>query len=210
MIISHRLKFAFFANPKTGSKAAGIMLRMAGVFDENDILIKQRFAGTRSADICIPAYNAEGVADHITPEGAIEREFITLEQLREYNCFAFLRDPEKRYYASRVAMWMNRHGVISNGRPVESPHKQQFEYFLVNGEQVITPLDFGDYNAGIKRMYNAIDAKFKHMDLVEIANYRDVLIKAQIADKYEYNPEQHQMDIKLYKEMMLRNENKNS
>jgi len=205
MIISHRKKFAFFANPKTGSKAAGIMLRMAGVFDENDLMIKQPFAGTRTADICLPAYHLEGVPDHLTPAGAVEDGYITLEQLREYNCFAFLRDPEKRYAASRIAMWMNRHGVVSNGRPLEIPHRAQFEYFLVNGEQVVTPLDFGDYNFGIRQMYDVLDAKFKHMDLTAIRKYRKFHCK-----EYKYNPKDHQEDIKLYKTMMINNANKNS
>jgi hypothetical protein len=210
MIISHRNKFAFFANPKTGSKAAGIMLRMAGIFDENDILIKQRFAGTRTADLCLPAYNADGVPDHVTPEGAIERGFITLEQLKEYNCFTFLRDPENRYYASRVAMMMNRWGEISNGLPLEKPHRPQYEYFLVDGEQVVTPLDFGDYNTGIKHMYDVLNAKFKHMDLVQIDQYRDLYIRGYVHKKYKYDPRDHRVDNKLYREMVVRNENKNS
>jgi len=199
MIISHRKKFAFFANPKTGSKAAGIMLRMAGVFDENDLLIKQRFAGTRTADICLPAHNLEEVPDHLTPAGAIEEGYITLEQLREYNCFAFLRDPETRYNASRLAMWMNRHGQISNGLPLEKPHRAQFEYFLVDGEQVVTPLDFGNYNFGIQQMYDILGAKFKHMDLIEIQKYRNFPL-----EKYKYNPLNHKTDIQLYKKMVIK------
>ena len=209
MIISHRLKFAFFANPKTGSKAAGIMLRMAGVFNENDLLIKQRFAGTRTADICIPAYNLEDVPDHLTPRGAIEEGYITLEQLREYNCFAFLREPEDRYYASRIAMVMNRHGIISNGLPLEKPHLAQFEYFLVGDEQVVTPLDFGDYNAGIRHMYDTLDAKFNHMNLAEIQSYRR-FASSKYLSKYKYNPLDHNKDVRLYKKMVIENANKNS
>lgn len=197
MIISHRKKFAFFANPKTGSKAAGIMLRMAGVFDNDDLLIKQRFVGTRTADLALPTHNLEGVPDHLTPEGAIEEGYITLEQLREYNCFAFLRDPEERYYASRIAMVMNRHGEVSNGQPLEKPHRSQFEYFLVNGEQVVTSLDFGSYNDGIRHMYDILDAPFKHMDLVEIHRVRNFR-----CDQYKYNPLDHQIDCQLYKNMV--------
>ena len=209
MIISHRLKFAFFANPKTGSKAAGIMLRMAGVFNENDLLIKQRFAGTRTADICVPAYNLEGVPDHLTPEGAIEDGYITLEQLREYNCFAFLREPEDRYYASRIAMVLNRHGIVSNGLPLEKPHRAQFEYFLVGDEQVVTPLDFGNYNAGIRHMYKILGAKFLHMDLAEIQSYRRFATSKHLK-KYKYNPLDHNKDVQLYKRMVIENALPNS
>ena len=196
MIISHRKKFAFFANPKTGSKAAGIALRMAGVFDENDILIKQPFVGTRTADICLPAYNAEGIPDHLTPAEAIERGYITLEQMREYNCFAYLRNPEERCYASRIAMHMNRHGEVSNGRPLEKPHLPQFMYFLVDDEQVVTALDFDNYRDGIRQMYEVLDAPFEHMDLVEIASKR-----VFTTDKYKYNPLDHTQDEALYKRL---------
>ena len=203
MIISHRKKFAFFANPKTGSKAAGIMLRMSGVFDENDLLIKQRFAGTRTADICVPAYNLEGVPDHLTPTGAIEDGYITLEQLREYNCFAFLREPEERYHASRIAMVMNRHGEISNGRPIEKPHYPQHKYFLVGDEQVVTPLNFESYEDGLKTMLIVLDSPFTHMDVPRIARTRSF-----DNERYTYNPLQHIKDIQLYARM-IQNENSN-
>lgn len=192
MIISHRKKFAFFANPKTGSKAAGIMLRMAGVFNEKDLLCKQPFVGTRTADIALPTYNLEGVPIHLTPEGAIEQEYITLKQLREYNCFAFLRKPEERYNASRIAMQMNRHGEISNGQPLERPHEPQFKYFLVDEEQVVTALDFDNYQLGIKQMYDVLHAKYNHMDIV------DLVRKRSFPTRYKYDPRQHTKDIQLY------------
>lgn len=202
MIISHRKKFAFFANPKTGSKAAGIMLRMAGVFDENDILIRQPFAGTRTADLALPNYNAEGIPDHLVPAEAIERGLITLEQMREYNCFAFLREPEERYAASRIAMVMNRHGEVSNGRPIEQPHLPQHMYFLVDGEQVVTPLDFDRYNAGITYMYEVLDAKYMHMDLVDVLSKRTFRRRNPYQMQYIYDPLKHQTDIQLYKRMI--------
>lgn len=207
MIISHRKKFAFFANPKTGSKAAGIMLRMAGVLNENDILIKQPFVGTRTADLCLPAYNADGIPDHLTPAEAIERGLITLEQMREYNCFAYLREPEERFYASRIAMELNRWGIMSNGRPMEKPHLPQFRYFLVGGEEVVTALDFDNYNSGIKHMYDILDAKYTHMDLVGIKGKN--LFRAKNC-KYVYNALDHKEDIRLYKRMLMKNANKNS
>lgn len=192
MIISHRKKFAFFANPKTGSKAAGIMLRMAGVFDEKDLLSRQPFVGTRTADLSLPAYNLEGAPIHLTPEGAIEQEYITLEQLREYNCFAFLREPKERYNASRIAMQMNRRGEISNGQPLEKPHLPQFKYFIVGEEQVITALNFDNYQLGIKQMYDVLDAKYHHMDIVNLVKKRSFPIRTK------YDPRQHTKDIQLY------------
>ena len=94
MIISHRKKFAFFANQKTGSKAVGLVLRLSGIFDENDIMIAQPFPATRTAKIELPEYNLNEhkthIVNHFRPEDAIEAGFITLEQLREYDCYAFL------------------------------------------------------------------------------------------------------------------------
>ena len=86
MIISHRKKFAFFASQKTGSKAVGLVLRLSGIFDENDIMIAQPFPATRTAIIELPAYNLgeykSHIVNHMTPERAINAGFITLDQLR--------------------------------------------------------------------------------------------------------------------------------
>jgi len=77
MIVSHRKKFAFFANQKTGSKAVGLMLRLSGVFDKDDILAAQPFPATRTASIELPAYNIGdynnmGKVTHMTPQDAID------------------------------------------------------------------------------------------------------------------------------------------
>ena len=75
MIISHRKKFVFFANQKTGSKAVGLILRLSGIFDEDDIMIAQPFPATRTAIIELPAYNIgeyqSYMVNHMTPTRAI-------------------------------------------------------------------------------------------------------------------------------------------
>lgn len=157
MIISHRLKFAFFANQKTGSKAVGIVLRLSNIFDENDILIAQPFPATRTARIEMPEYNLGGygtrLVNHFTPQKAIDAGFITLEQLREYDCYAFLRNPKDRFMAIRASMQVNRDGKFAKpGKRVAGIGTPQHEFFLVDGEQVVTPLDFENFEAGVRMM----------------------------------------------------------
>lgn len=156
MIISHRQKFAFFAVSKTGSKCAGTILRMSGAFDRNDILGPVPFAATRSVKIAFPAYNFEedpalwAAHLHTTPEMAIAKGYITFEQLREYNCFAFFRDVEDRHYAVQLA---KRKRDSTGGLTL--PMHMQHSYFEVRGERVVTPLDFRDFRGALKTLLTA-------------------------------------------------------
>lgn len=201
MIISHRKKFAFFANQKTGSKAVGLVLRLSGIFDENDIMIAQPFPATRTAAIELPAYNAD-VPDHITPTQAIEQGFITLEQLREYDCFAFLRDPYERFVACRAALQIDRNGVLHdpNGRGLRRVAPPQFEFFFVGDEQVVTPLDFGNYEQEIRTMMSSLGA-YEQMDVPQIKEILD----PRMHRKVQYDPSQHVRDNVLYKQMIANN-----
>ena len=203
MIISHRKKFAFFANQKTGSKAVGLMLRLSGVFDENDIMAMQPFPATRTAAIELPAYNIGdynnmGKVTHMTPQDAIDEGFITLEQLREYNCYAFLREPKERFLASRAAMRQDRNGnVAMPGRRVAGVAGPQYKFFYVGEEQVVTPLDFGNYEQEMRKLLDSIGAYY-HMDMPAVKRTFSVHMESM----YTYNPQQHTRDIQLYKEMI--------
>jgi len=210
MIISHRKKFAFFANQKTGSKAVGIALRMAGVFDENDILTMQPFLSTRTANIELPAYNLNGhktyLVDHMCPQQAIDAGFITLEQLREYDCYAYLRKPEERYLAARVCIQINRHGVVAKPRTPNNSRKRfngnmsgecppQHTFFYVGDEQVVTPLDFDDYEGGLRLMIDKLGG-INHMNLPAVTRSNKARFVAGREEKYD--PKQHIKDEELY------------
>lgn len=156
MIISHRKKFAFFAISKTGSKCAGTLLRLCGAFDHRDICGPVPFAATRTAKIAFPAYNFE-MGDiphsqmlHATPEIAIAKGWLTFEQLREYNCFAFFRDVEERHYAVQMAKWKRD----STGG-LTLPMHMQSDYFVVRGERLVEPLDFRNYREGLRTLLKA-------------------------------------------------------
>lgn len=205
MIISHRLKFAFFASQKTGSKAVGLFLRLSGIFDENDIMIMQPFPATRSVSIELPAYNlgdhSTYKVNHMTPSDAIEAGFITLEQLREYDCYAFLRKPKDRYLASRASMMMGRNGNIAMpGNRVAGVPPPQYEFFYVGDEQVVTPLDFDKYEDELRMLLKKLGG-YEHMDIPRIGKYWGV----QLAKELKYDPQQHTKDEILYKRMIRDN-----
>jgi len=201
MIISHRKKFAFFANPKTGSKAVGLTLRLSGIFDQDDIMSAQPFPATRTARIELPEYNLNGhktyLVDHMNPAEAIEAGFITLEQLREYNCYAFLREPEERFYAAEVCMQINRHGQIAALEDLgELTAPPQHTYFFVDGEQVVTPLDFGHLEMEMKFVLSELGAT-----QTEIPQVRKI-VRANMVYDVLYEPSEHMEDILFYKNMI--------
>jgi len=204
MIISHRKKFAFFCNQRTGSKAVGIVLRFCGVFDENDILIAQPFPATRTARIEIPSYNLDGCksnATHMSPQKAIDAGFITLEQLREYDCYAFLRNPRDRFMAIRASMQVNRNGIFAKpDTVVAGVGTPQHEFFFVGGEQVVTPLDFAEYEAGLKMMIEKLGG-YQHMDIPSIVKEP----KPYMPRKVTYDPRDHIEEEIMYRRM--KNEN---
>jgi hypothetical protein len=201
VIISHRKKFAFFANQKTGSKAVGLILRLSGIFDENDILIAQPFPATRSVAINLPAYNLNDhpshIVNHMTPQKAIDAGFITLEQLRKYDCYAFLRDPTDRYLASRASMQIDRNGNIAMpGRRVSGVAPPQFEFFFVDDEQVVTPLDFDKYEQETRMLLMKLGG-YDHIDIPQIHK----IFQSRLIHDIKYDPRQHTKDIALHREM---------
>lgn len=204
MIISHRLKFAFFANQKTGSKAAGLMLRLSGIFDENDIMTLQPFPATRTVRIDLPEYNLNGhdsrKVDHFTPLDAIEAGFITLEQLREYDCYAFLRDPEKRFLSVRAAMQMNRDGRFATPQnPCGWLAPPQYNFFYVNDERVVTPLNFDNYEDEIRMLIDKLGG-YHHKDVAQITLAQD-RIKMPVTP-VEFDRKHHVRDIALHREFV--------
>lgn len=205
MIISHRLKFAFFASQKTGSKAVGLFLRLSGIFDKNDIMIMQPFPATRSVSIELPAYNIGDYStykvNHMTPSDAIEAGFITLEQLREYDCYAFLRNPKDRYISSRASMMIGRKGNIAMpGNRVSGVAPPQYKFFYVGDEQVVTPLDFDKYEDELRMLLKKLGG-YEHMDIPRIAKHFPVHLTREI----KYDPRQHTEDEILYKKMIQGN-----
>ena len=96
---------------------------------------------------------------HMTPAEAIQENLITLEQLREYKCYAFLRNPYDRF----VSGFMFTAGPLALPEIMERKalrlefsigviQKYQWKWFFVGDEQVVEPLDFSNYAEELKRI----------------------------------------------------------
>jgi hypothetical protein len=102
---------------------------------------------------------------HATPTQAINIGLLTVDQLREYDCYAFLRDPYERYVSAflhnaSVAIWkedfhrVTREHGAQNFQILNTPQKPWFFY---EGEQVVTPLDFRNYDEELRGLIARCD-----------------------------------------------------
>jgi len=175
MIISHSKKFIFLRPTKTGSTTADVLLRLSGAFDpEQDV-----FCQTKEWEL--PPRNVPNVEEnsiqvaHATPQRLIDWGMVTLEQLREYDCYAFLRPVESRFVAGYLhcmrggywgkegkagyqptqfmERWRNR---MENFTPQDLLGTNQIDWFFVDGEQVVTPLDFMNYQTELRRLIDLV------------------------------------------------------
>lgn len=182
MIISHVKKFAYFRTPKTGSTTQEFMLRISGAFnDESDVLTNtpvgqlghQNLPNYRNEDGKLNnpwlEYNA-----HITPQVALEQGLMTMDQFREYDCYAFMREPRKRHL-SGIVHALGRHVAPEDVHRVLNttlaemdghPNQKrllglltipQSEYFYVNGELLIQPLKFSDFQNELRKIIKRVD-----------------------------------------------------
>lgn len=111
MILSHKHKFLYLRVPKSGSSTTQFMLRMSGVWGEEDCL-SASFRGAPE----FPAVNYQNLrvarrdgsfdenpenfckrGPHATPKDLIKHGYLTEEQLYEYDCYAVFRNPYKRF-----------------------------------------------------------------------------------------------------------------
>lgn len=176
MIISHRLKFAFFRAPKTGSTTTEIMLRICGVFDP-------------ALDIMsgLPRFGLPGIDDnqHMTPAEAIAAGHLTIEQAREYDMYATLRDPLARavsifgHATARLAPITNSAEAfalkVKDGKDFGLLEKRQVEYFFVAGEQVCEPVEFADFVTNLKGLIASIGG----LDFPVIPNFNVRPLKSE-------------------------------
>lgn len=225
MIISHKNKFAFFRNPKTGSTTAEIMLRLCGVFDPMEAIMSSSiffeleytnlpdniehppvpdafFARQRVSRRCI----------HWGPNEAIEGGLITLDQLREYKTYAFIREPKSRCISAfahmagtRIIPEMMKENVRNNyfwglaGKP-------QVDFLLVDGELVVKPLFFDDFDNELRRMIADIGGHyFPEIPYINKNPYRDPSLTMQpYMDVHTHKiiERRYADDFKLYHSLM--------
>lgn len=171
MIISHKKRIAYFRVPKTGSTTVSLMLRMCGGIREDDIASSTPMGHFPSLNCIAPTAGKidddDAVGQHITPQQAFDKGLLTMDQLREFRCIVFLRDPYERYISGimhsagrhvelkHIHLAMNNtlpsadRGALKNKGLLAIP---QANYYYVNGEIIAEPFAFGDYVNSTKRL----------------------------------------------------------
>lgn len=179
MILSHSKKFIFFRVAKTGSTTAEVMLRLSSAFDFSQDFL----SGTR--EWVLPTINRleerhpdpEFNWSHATPQDLIDLGVLTMEQLREYDCYAYVRPVGSRFvsgymHCMRTGKWgpEGKHGLqpdqfMKRWREDHDKYsaweiigRDQTEWFFAEGEQVVQPLDFSNYQAELHRVLKALGA----------------------------------------------------
>ena len=179
MLISHRMKFAFFRVPKSGSTTMEFMLRMTGRFDDDDIVTGMQVGGFRQTNtpdfgdmIRRGKLGVNGMVNghfvpadhmHLDPSQAIEEGYITQEQLEEYAVFTCVRHPLKRYISAfkhsqrrMPAPHLFVMSIEEKGSDLGLLTKPTHDYIYCNGVQVSDPLDFEVYQPELRRLLSHV------------------------------------------------------
>jgi hypothetical protein len=180
MIISHSKKFIFFRVSKTGSTTAECMLRLCGAFDlEQDVFCQTGEWELEELNLPeTPGREGRPCSTgwaHGTPQQLIDWGVMTLEQLREYDCYAFLRPIESRFVSGylhnmRTGRWGTdgRYGFqprqfmerwrarYVNFDPRAVIGIPQTNWYFVGDEQIVQPLDFRNYQAELRKVIDIV------------------------------------------------------
>jgi len=224
MLISHRMKFAFFRVPKSGSTTMEFMLRMTDAFDKDDIVTGMQVGGFKQ--INTPDFGAlidkgllgrGGVVDghfvpadhmHLDPSQAIEAEYITQAQLEEYTVFTCVRHPLKRYlsafrHANRKipdpGMFQTS---IHKGAKFGLLTKPTHDYLYCNGVQVADPLDFEHYLPEIQRMLACV-SDFTFPVIPKMNARHGPLMNDAPTDEHYWTPELKEKVCEVFAEDVL-------
>lgn len=164
MILSPKNKFAFFRVPKTGSSTAAFFLNISRLPLEDDYTAPMPAFGIGDPIVLKKQDPKLEEIIHATPEIAMRHGLVTMDQLREYECFGYVRDPYARLVSGLVHGMGPRtipqlmesqledigyEGIVKRFTVLVS---KQVDYHFANGEQVLTPLLMSDYEANLRMM----------------------------------------------------------
>ncbi len=175
MIIDHEKEFCFFRIPKTGSTTAECVLRLTEAFGPDAIMSETKI-------LQFPAQNLDvdhPLPQHITPKEAIDFGLITLEQLRRYKSFAFIRDPFDR----AVSSYCHKNGRFAFPDDFRKQVEaftfwgilgvRQSDYLEMAGELVLIPLSFARFDANMHKLIALVGGhQFKQIPRLNVSASR--------------------------------------
>jgi len=194
----------FFRNPKTGCSAAEIILRMCNTLGLDDIATVLTLCGLPSINSKIDpenkavlgdeTFNAAILESHLTPLEAVERGYCTLDQLQEFDCYFFLREPEARLMSAFKHMFRPAYPEIFQGL-----HNGTYELKLVGEPQHrftapgVTPLLCDDFKANLDMMCR----KIGHPGFPLVPHFNKTQNGLSVGEKY-WNVETRKWYLKTY------------
>lgn len=170
MYISTKNKTAFFAAPRTASNSVQYVLENCGINDPNDIVFNMDTVLHNNdfySELNNPNSNfISGLNSfHTNISQAVESEYITEDQLREFDNFGFVKHPYARwvsrlFLAKHMKLWDHpdpKEFLIGlcrtqNFEPNVSHVSVKFkwnirDYFYYNDELVVTPYKIENLNS---------------------------------------------------------------
>ena len=92
---------------------------------------------------------------------AVNEGYITLEQLREYNVVATIREPFDRYvsmfrHANPIAVPQILQTLIKRNYDFGIAQRPQIDYFTYEGEVVASPMHFDNFDVELRRILVSI------------------------------------------------------
>jgi hypothetical protein len=173
MFISKKHKFAYFAAPRVASNSVQNVLENSGFDDESNIIFNFDIESANGETLSDPdSKEAKDLNNyHTSPSSAIQNGYTTLEELRSFTTFGFVRDPIKRwvsrfFLAKHFGFWKGdpadiltlaiRHDLFEGNRPPLIFHWPLREYFYHNDELVVTPYKLDDIDTVLPEIVRSL------------------------------------------------------
>lgn len=174
------------------------MLRICGAIDERDICTTMPVVGfpwhNLPADLAEMDHKGKPFIElqHGTPAYAVEQGLMTPDQIREYTCFAFLRNPFDRFISAHshsqtgLLLQVQFRERVLKDLELQLLTRPSVDYFIYEDKLVCEPLQFSDFKNEVNRMIRYIGGH--EFDLIPRINSSRGRIKG--LDMMEYYDEE--------------------